>query len=36
MALKRLDKPLGDLGVATRSELRDIIRGGRVRWTVRS
>ena len=31
MALKRLDKLLADLGVATRSELRDIIRSGRVR-----
>ena len=31
MALKRLDRLLGDLGVATRSELRQIIRSGRVR-----
>ena len=31
MALKRLDRLLGDLGVATRSELRTIIRSGRVR-----
>lgn len=30
MAVKRLDKLLADLGVATRSELRDIIRSGRV------
>lgn len=30
MAIKRLDKLLADLGVATRSELRDIIRSGRV------
>ena len=30
MALKRLDKALSDLGVATRSELRGIIRSGRV------
>ena len=30
MALKRLDRLLGELGVATRSELRQIIRGGRV------
>ena len=29
MAVKRLDKLLADLGVATRSELRDIIRSGR-------
>ena len=31
MALKRLDKLLGELGVASRSELRQIIRSGRVR-----
>lgn len=31
MALKRLDRLLGELGVATRSELRTIIRSGRVR-----
>lgn len=31
MALKRLDKLLSDLGVASRSELRQIIRAGRVR-----
>ena len=31
MALKRLDRLLGELGVATRSELRQIIRSGRVR-----
>lgn len=30
MALKRLDKVLSELGVASRSELRGIIRGGRV------
>ncbi len=30
MALKRLDRLLSDLGVATRSELRQIIRSGRV------
>ena len=30
MALKRLDRLLGELGVATRSELRQIIRSGRV------
>lgn len=31
MALKRLDKLLSELGVASRSELRQIIRSGRVR-----
>ena len=31
MALKRLDKLLGELGVASRSELKQIIRSGRVR-----
>lgn len=31
MPLKRLDKLLADLGVASRSELRNIIRSGRVR-----